>query len=200
MTFVTGLVLAAGASTRLGQPKQLLAVGDGTLLDASIATARACGFDQLVVALGGAAEQVEAAVDLAGVDVVHNTAYTQGCSSSVAAALGVVSSEADGIVLLLGDQPLVEPATVAGLISTAAGARIAVTRYRDGLGHPFWLGREIFDELAHLHGDKAVWKLVDAAGEELVTHDVDLDVPRDVDTWQDYEALLAARPLGPGRA
>ncbi len=200
MTFVTGLVLAAGASTRLGQPKQLLAVGDGTLLDASVATARACGFDQLIVALGGAAEQVEEAVDLAGVDVVHNTAYAQGCSSSIAAALSVVSAEADGIVLLLGDQPLVDPATVTGLVAAAAGARIAVTRYRDGLGHPFWLGRELFGDLADLHGDKAVWKLVDAAGESLVTHEVDLMIPHDVDTWQDYEALLAARPLGPGRA
>ncbi len=191
LAFVTGLVLAAGASTRLGQPKQLLPVGGATLLDATLAMVRRCGFDQVVVTLGGAADGVEESVDLTGIEVVRNPAYAEGCSSSIVAALPVVRSDADGIVLLLGDQPLVDPASVCGLVGAAQGSRIGVTRYRDGLGHPFWLGRGLFPVLATLHGDKAVWTLVDVAGDTLVEHPVDAPVPRDVDTWHDYEELLA---------
>ncbi len=191
MAGVTGLVLAAGGSTRLGRPKQLLPFGQATLLDATLAMARRCGFDQLVVTVGGAADDVVREVDLSGAEVVRNPEFTQGCSSSIAAALPVISAESDGVVLLLGDQPLVDPATVAGLVQTARAASIAVTRYRDGLGHPFWLGRQLFGRLAELHGDKGVWKLVDAAGEDLVTHLVDANIPRDVDTWEEYQGLLA---------
>src|SRR3954454_18210437 len=88
--FIAGLVLAAGGSSRLGRPKQLLPYGDGTLLGHVVAIARACAFDQLVVAIGGAAGEVRAATDLTGADVVVNDAYGEGCSSSIAAALGAL--------------------------------------------------------------------------------------------------------------
>ncbi len=187
---VTGLVLAAGGSHRLGRPKQLLPVGDSTLLDATLASVRRCGLDQVVVAVGGAADDVLAAVDLAGCDVVRNDAYGEGCSSSIAAALQVVDPSAEGVVLFLGDQPLVATATVTALVARARGAEIAVCSYEDGLGHPFWLGRGLFGRLTALHGDKAVWSLVDAAGSALVKVDVPGPVPIDVDTEDDYRALL----------
>jgi molybdenum cofactor cytidylyltransferase len=189
---VTGLVLAAGGSRRLGRPKQLLPVGDGTLLDATLSVVRRCGLDQVVVAVGGAADAVVEVVDLSGCDVVRNDAYSTGCSSSISAALPVVDPSAAGIVLFLGDQPLVAPSTVAALVAQAKArtADLAVCSYDDGLGHPFWLGRGLFDRLATLHGDKAVWKLVDAAGDDLVTVSVEGPVPIDVDTEEDYRALL----------
>ena len=187
---VTGLVLAAGGSLRLGRPKQLLPVGDGTLLDATLSTVRRCGLDQVVVAVGGAADAVLESVDLGGCDVVRNDAYGAGCSSSISAALPVVEPSAEGIVLFLGDQPLVQPSTVAALVARARTTELAVCSYDDGLGHPFWLGRGLFDRLATLHGDKAVWKLVDAAGDALVTVSVRGPVPIDVDTEEDYRALL----------
>ncbi len=190
---VTGLVLAAGGSTRLGRPKQLLPYRGRTLLDATLAMVRRCGLDQIVVALGGSAAEVERRVDLTGCDLVRNAAYSTGCSSSIAAALPTVEEGAEGIVLLLGDQPGVDPRTVSGLVERARGSAIAVSEYADGTGHPFWLGREIFGRLAALHGDKAVWKLVDEAGETLVRHPVEGPVPRDVDTWADYQELLAER-------
>lgn len=191
LTGVAALVLAAGGSRRLGQPKQLLPFGGATLLDATLDMVRGCGFPKVVVALGGAVTEVKERVDLSGVSTVVNPDFGQGCSSSIAAALPEVTDGVDGFVLLLGDQPLVDPAHVHGLVAAARGAPIAVTRYRDGTGHPFWLGRTVFPDLARLHGDKGVWKLVDAAGEDLVTHEVDATVPLDVDTWAEYDALLA---------
>ncbi|MDI6911523.1 nucleotidyltransferase family protein [Nocardioides sp.] len=185
---VTALVLAAGGSSRLGRPKQLLPLGDATLLDATLSVVRRCGFGQVVVALGGAADDVAATVDLTGVDVVRNPDFGAGCSSSIGAALPAVSSAA-GFVLMLGDQPEISESAVRAV--AAVDADLAVCRYDDGLGHPFWLGRALFGELASLHGDKAVWRLVDAAGPSLVTVDVDGPVPADVDIEAEYEALLA---------
>ena len=70
MTFVTGLVLAAGGSSRLGQPKQLLRYGSGTLLGHVLSVAHACAFDQLVCVVGGGAAGVRAAVDFDGIEMV----------------------------------------------------------------------------------------------------------------------------------
>jgi molybdenum cofactor cytidylyltransferase len=191
---VCGLVLAAGGSSRLGRPKQLLLYRGATLLDAVLDTARACAFDQLVVALGGAAEEVRAAVDLRGADVVVNDAFGSGCSSSIAAAMAAVRDDVGVVVLLLGDQPGVRPQSVRALLHGRGGAPLAVCAYDDGRGHPFAFERAVFGDLRALHGDKAVWKLLDQRAADVVEVRVPGPVPRDVDTWEDYEAALAAAP------
>jgi molybdenum cofactor cytidylyltransferase len=190
--FVSGLVLAAGGSTRLGQPKQLLPYRGTTLLDWVLVTARACGFDQLLVAVGGAEGEVRRAVDLRGADVVVNQAYGSGCSSSIAAALGALDPRCELLVLLLGDQPGVTPATVRALVAGRGGAPLGVCRYEDGRGHPFAFARPVFGELVGLHGDKAVWKLLERRPHDVAEVPVPGRVPLDVDTWDDYEAVLAA--------
>ena len=191
---VAGLVLAAGGSSRLGQPKQLLPYEGTTLLGHVLENARACGFDQLLVTLGGAADAVRAQVDLSGVDVVMNPDYGEGCSSSIAAALPAVDPQHEILVLMLGDQPDVTPTAVRTLLARRHGAPMAVSRYADGIGHPFAFTREVFVDLASLHGDKGVWKLIEErAGQVMEVHQHG-NVPRDVDTWEDYEDLAAAPP------
>jgi molybdenum cofactor cytidylyltransferase len=181
---VSLVVLAAGGSRRLGRPKQ-----GATLLDATLATARAAGLGQVVVALGGAADEVRERVDLGGVDVVLNEDYGDGCATSIRSALAAVRADVDGVVLLLGDQPGVSTATIAALVAGAGAHAVGVCAYDDGPGHPLWFHRRMFETLTGLHGDKAVWKLVDA-GEDVATVRVGGTIPRDVDTWADYEALL----------
>ena len=187
---VSGLVLAAGGSKRLGQPKQLLPFGDATLLDHVLGVARACAFDQLICVLGGGAAGVRSKVDLDGVEVVVNEGFGTGCSSSIAATLEVV--DGDVLVLMLGDQPGVVPASVRALLDGRGDAPLAVCRYDDGRGHPFAFARSVFGELAGLHGDKGVWKLLDRRAGEVVEVHVAGAVPPDVDTWADYEALRSA--------
>ena len=186
---VAALVLAAGGSRRLGQPKQLLAYRGATLLDATLATARAAGLPQVVVALGGAADAVRETVDLTGVDVVLNPDFGDGCATSIRTALARVEEAAEGVVLLLGDQPGVTVDTIEVLVAGARGHAVGVCSYDDGLGHPLWFDRSMFETLAGLHGDKAVWKLVDA-DRDVARVPVEGDTPRDVDTWDDYQALL----------
>src|SRR4051794_15372303 len=98
--FVTGLVLGAGGSSRLGRPKQLLPYGDGTLLGHVVATAHACGFGQTIVALGGSAEEVREQAGLGRAEVVVNDSYGEGCSSSIAAALAAVDPRCEVLVLM----------------------------------------------------------------------------------------------------
>ncbi len=193
--FVCGLVLGAGGSRRLGQPKQLLPFGAGTLLGHVAGVARACAFDQTIVALGGAADEVRARVDLAGAEVVVNDAYGAGCSSSIAAALGVVDPACDVLVLLLGDQPGVTVETVAALLAGRGDAPLAVCRYDDGRGHPIAFGREVFGALAELHGDKGVWRLLDERAADVAEVRVAGPIPLDVDTPEDYRAVLASLPV-----
>jgi molybdenum cofactor cytidylyltransferase len=190
--FTTGLVLGAGGSTRLGRPKQLLPYGDKTLLDHTVATARACGFHQLVVPIGGAAAEVRERVDLTGAEVVVNDAYGSGCASSIAAALSTIDPRCEVLVLMLGDQPGVTSATVQALLDGRGDAPLAVCRYDDGRGHPLAFDRSVFAALADLHGDKGVWRLLDERAAEVTEVRIPGPIPLDVDTPEDYEAVLAA--------
>jgi molybdenum cofactor cytidylyltransferase len=187
---VTGLVLAAGGSRRLGQPKQLLRYRSGTLLDHVLQTARECPFDQLLCVLGGGSEAVRGAVDLSGIEVVENRDFGEGCSSSIAAALSAVDAACDVLVLMLGDQPGVSSETVTALLGGRGDSPLAACAYTDGRGHPLAFGRSVFGDLHQLHGDKGVWKLLDRDPDQVVDVPIAGPVPRDVDTWEDYHAVI----------
>jgi molybdenum cofactor cytidylyltransferase len=192
--FVTGLVLGAGGSRRLGRPKQLLPFGRGTLLGHVVGVARSCAFGQLIVALGGSASDVRAGVDLTGADVIVNDAYGEGCSSSIAAALDIVDSRCEVLVLMLGDQPGVTAETVRALLAGRGDAPLAVCRYDDGRGHPIAFSRRMFGHLAELRGDKGVWRLLDERAGDVAEVAVAGPIPLDVDTSEDYRILLDSAP------
>jgi len=189
-----GLVLAAGGSLRRGEAKQLLPYRGRTLLDATLDMARACGFSELLVAVGGSAAEVRARVDLTGCTVVENPDFSTGCGSSIRSAVRYVS--APSLVLLLGDQPGVAPASVARL--AAVTTPIGVCAYADGLGHPFLFRQRVYADLASLHGDKAVWKLLHSGAFPVTEVVAAGPVPIDVDTREDYRRLLAGETRGAG--
>jgi molybdenum cofactor cytidylyltransferase len=180
--FVAGLVLAAGGSRTLGRPKPLLPYNGGTLLDHALETARACEFGQLLVTVGAKVDKVRARVNLTDTEVVAN----------VAAAMEALDPRATALVLLLGDQPGVVPATVRVLLAAGGDAPIAVCRYDDGRGYPLAFGRAMFDALRSLPGEKAIWRLLRRHAEAVAEVPVPGRVPPEVDSWADYEAVVAA--------
>ena len=195
MSRMPGIVLGAGASSRLGRPKQTLPLGDTTLLGWVMRNAEASALDEVVLVVGGAAEEAVAGLQLQRARVVHNDAYGTGCASSLLAGLDAVG-DCDGAMLLLGDMPGVDAAVIDRVRAAWDDARpwAAVTEYEDRLGHPLVFSADAFPALRELHGDKAVWKILDAEPELFVRVPVARMLPRDVDTWADYEEVR--RSLG----
>lgn len=191
--FVSGLVLAAGASTRLGRPKQLLPFGTTTLLGAVVAEAHAASaLDEVVVVIGGAASEVRRGVDLGGATIVENPEFGAGCSSSYRAGIGALDPRADAVAVLLGDQPGVDHAVIDTVVEAwrRTRDRVMLASYRTREGHPLVFARALFADLVVLQGDKAAWKIVDAHRDWIRVVGVDRPHPRDVNTWEEYAQLL----------
>ena len=191
-------MLGAGASTRLGRPKQTLPFGDTTLLGHVLRDVEGSSLERVVLVLGGAADEALAALRPARAEIVHNDAYGEGCASSLLAGLDGAGSQAEAAMLLLGDMPGVDAPLIDQVAAAWSERRpwAAVTSYRGELGHPFVFAARAFDALRALHGDKAVWKLIEEHADRVDRIAVDRALPRDVDTWEDYEAALSAAGRG----
>jgi molybdenum cofactor cytidylyltransferase len=193
--FITGLLLGADSSPHLGAPWQLLAYRDGSLFGAALERARECGFDQLVVTLGSASAQIRDRIDLDGVRVVESPHSDTG-SASVVPALDAVDRRADGIVVLLGDQPGITSATVWSLVAEAA-TPIGVCRYDDGESFPCWFGRELFGELRRLRSDADLWDVLSAGAYPVTRVDAIGNIPPRATDWSSYHQLLTGAPAVP---
>jgi molybdenum cofactor cytidylyltransferase len=190
---VAGIVLGAGASRRLGRPKQTLPFGGTTLLGHVLRDAEASSLEPIVLVLGGAAREALAGAAPARARVALNDAYGTGCASSLLAGLDA-AGPADAVLLVLGDMPGVGPEVIDAVRAAWERDRpwAAVTDWRGTPGHPLAFSAEAFPALRGLHGDKAVWRLLDAHPERFLGVPVDRDLPRDIDTWGDYEAARAS--------
>ncbi len=195
---IVGVVLGAGKSSRFGTPKQLLPFGDTTLLGQAVRNANGSALDRVVVVLGRASGELRASVDFGRAEVVENSAYGTGCASSLLAGLDAAGEDCEAIALLLGDQPGVRPEFIDHVVATWRQKRpwAAVTAYNasshsPALGHPFVFAREAFGGLRSLHGDKAVWKLIEAHPERVSRVWLEAALPPDVDNPEDYDLALA---------
>ncbi len=188
---LVGVVLGAGESSRFGSAKQLLPFGDTTLLGYVVQNANRSTLDRVVVVLGREASLVMDSFDAGSAVVVDNLAYGEGCASSLLAGLDE-AGDCAGLVLILGDQPGVKTATIDRAIAEWRDTRpwASAMEYRGRLGHPLVFSRESFDDLRALHGDKAVWKLIEGFPERVLRVDIDSDIPPDIDTPEDYQAEI----------
>ena len=190
--FISGLILGAGASQRLGPPKQLLPFRGTTMLGWVVKQAqRATVLDELIVVLGRAADEIRKQVDFGAARVVENPVFTEGCASSYKAGLAALNPKSQAMMIILGDQPGISPEVIDGLAEEwrRTESLIALCSYNGRKGHPMIFAHSMFEQLAGLHGDKAAWKLVDANVALVQEVQFNLPFPDDINTVEDFERI-----------
>ena len=192
---VTAIVLAAGTSSRMGQPKQLLQFEGRSLVRRAAEAAVSSRARQTIVVTGARSAEVDA--ELAGLAVllVHNPEYAEGMSTSLKAGLRAVRPEVDAAVLLLADQPFVTSEIVDGLIDLyeRTGAKIVRPRYGEVPGNPVLWDQSVFAELFEQEGDQGGRALLQKYATEVAWLELpDLGQQTDVDTPEAYAKLTGA--------
>jgi len=182
---ISGIVLAAGTSSRFGATKQLIDVDGRPLVRHAIDALLDAAVDELIVVVGHDASAVRAAIP-DDVIVVENRDYRDGQATSLAAALHDVDNDSEAAIILLADQPGVTADDVGALIEGFRTTRAQIVRlvFTDGPG-PALLSREIYAEAGHLHGDAGARVLMASHPEWVHEVHVDRPAPPDIDTPND---------------
>jgi molybdenum cofactor cytidylyltransferase len=192
---VSAVVLAAGASTRMGRAKQLLPLGETSVLARTLENVRSAGLDDIVLVLGASAEAIRRQLPqslLQGVKIVVNHAYGQGMASSLREGLSAVDRQSDAALIILGDQPFLQPLTLHQIIDRYRGSRaqIVVPTYQGERGNPVLLDRSVFSEATALEGDVGCRAIFANHLEGISKVEVeDMGVLLDLDDPADYERL-----------
>lgn len=194
---VTAIVLAAGTSSRMGQPKQLLQFEGKSLIRRAVETAVESQTRQTIVVTGAAREAVESELAGLAVMLVHNPDFAEGMSTSLRAGLHAVRPDVDAVIVMLADQPFVGASVVDALIERyeQGEAKIVRPRYGGQPGNPVLWDRSLFDELAEQTGDQGGRALLQKYRNEIAWVDLpDGAVQTDVDTPEAYASLTGGAP------
>jgi molybdenum cofactor cytidylyltransferase len=193
-TSVGLVILAAGCSSRMGQPKQLLPYDGESLVRRSARLGLLSGCFPVTVVLGANSLLIGTELEDLPVFVTQNPDWEAGMASSIKVGLAHtlhVLPTVNAVIIALCDQPLVTPALLHGLTDAfvAAGKPIVATRYGDTTGVPALFGRELFEALERLNGQEGARKLI--AGNPEQVHTVPFpEAALDVDTPEDYLKLI----------
>jgi molybdenum cofactor cytidylyltransferase len=168
---IAAIVLAAGRSERMGTNKLLADLDGKPLIRHSVDMLLASMVDDVIVVTGNAAEDIRNALDGLTVTFVHNPQFAEGLSTSLKIGLNAVSSDADGVLIYLGDMPLIEVQTVNQVVSAFSVSvhhTICVPTHEGIRGNPVLWGRQHFKALGGLMGDHGGKRLMDSLGSEIL--------------------------------
>jgi molybdenum cofactor cytidylyltransferase len=204
------IILAAGSSSRMGagRHKLLLPLGNRPVLAHVITVTLASQARPIVIVLGHQAEQVRTHIATFTVSPtvisVENPHYLQGMSTSLRTGLqtliqnenthGQIFHSLDGVIILLGDQPLMTPHIIDALITCkqATGKRIIAPLYNGKRGNPVLFDVSLFPELLEIRGDEGARSVIERHKQEVATIELsDAMASYDVDTWEAYQAVVA---------
>ena len=155
---IAAILLAAGMSKRAGPVNKLLAPIDGVAMVKQcldVVMRSAC--DPVLVVTGHEAPRIEAALNRSGISFVHNDTYAEGMASSIRRGINALADDVDGVVIVLGDMPHIQPQTYEALFKAFAldqGHQIYVPVQGGARGNPVLFGRRFFADLEQLKGDK----------------------------------------------
>ena len=190
------VLLAAGASSRMGQPKQLLPYHGRTLLRHAAETAVATGCTPIVLVTGALHDELLPEIAGLPIQPVHNPDWETGMASSIRAGLAAVAAARPrAVLIMLTDQPLATPALLRQLMAQQQATQVPIVAaaYGDTLGVPAVFDRRVFDDLRQLQGAQGAGRLIAQLGAAVgrVAFPGGL---LDVDTPEQYAALLQVLP------
>lgn len=192
---VWAVILAAGTSSRLGQPKQLLDLGGEPILNHVLRAAAMSQLGGAVLVVGHQAVEIASAVGDFGQITVVNQDYAEGQSTSLRVGIDALPASATAAVVLLGDQPLVTPALIDRLVGTFVERgepdRFMQTRYSGTAAPPVLIGSAWFPRLHAITGDQGAREMIREHGEKVDFVESGQDRPLDIDTMDDYRELLS---------
>ena len=193
---VHGIILAAGQSKRLGRPKQLLDICGESVIRRVAKTALRAQLASVLVVTGNAGDQIERELEPLDVQIVPNPDFATGQASSLRAGLKALPPTTDAAMFLLGDQPGISSSVIDALITTYERARptIVQARYRGQPGHPVLFNRSLVAELSEVSGDQGARDVIRRHIADVAYVELDLEVPLDIDTEADYQAVLRHFP------
>ncbi len=190
---IAGLIFAAGSSSRLGEPKQLIPWGEGNLLTHVIARTLSFGVEEVWVVLGHESERILAETDFENAHVVINDDYELGLSSSIRVGLDALTrqSKADSALLLMGDQPDVRSEVVHEILETGRSSKrpVVMPKYRYTWSNPALVDRSLWPRIMSIEGDHGASKLLQTHPEWVEEVWFEFLPPRDVDTPDDVAEL-----------
>ena len=191
---ISGIILAAGLSTRMGEPKQLLPFGNSTIIETVIDNLLGSKLNEVIVVVGHEAEKVRARIQHKPVKIVFNPDYQKGMLTSAQYGVQSISASADAFAMTLVDLPLITPDLVNIVIDTyvQTEAGISVPSYNYRRGHPVIFDRRYAAEILALEGDSGgVRSLFQKYADDIHYVTVDTDrVLTDIDYRTDYEEAL----------
>jgi molybdenum cofactor cytidylyltransferase len=186
---ISAIVLAAGESNRMGKPKQIMPLGESTILEQAIDNILSSIVDETIVVLGHEAEEVRKTIAARPVRIAVNTDYRQGMSSSIIAGLNLIDRRAQAVMVALGDQPFVDSQTINILVEEfkSGDKGIAVPVYQEKRGHPVIFDIRYKDELLKLKGDIGGREIIARYPEDVLEVAVNCEgVCIDIDTVENY--------------
>ena len=188
------IILAAGSSSRMGRPKQLLPFKGVPLIQHIASAALASNLGSVLVVTGAAGEEVQTALKNHAVSPVYNKSWQEGMGSSIACGMKAVADyepECEKVILCVCDQPFVDAHLFSRLFekSKTTGKGIVACEYACTVGTPVLFRSSYFDRLSALTGDAGAKSIVKAHGTDLATIPF-ADGDWDLDTPADYATLL----------
>jgi molybdenum cofactor cytidylyltransferase len=189
---IAAVILAAGMSSRMGEAKQLLRLGEHTLLEHVLENVRASGVGDIVLVLGHAAETIVKSIAAKNLKVVVNDGYREGMGSSLRTGVSALPAEIDAAFIVLADQPFVQPDTLQSIMDRyrKSDAQIVIPMYKGFRGNPVLLDRSVFSEVMALTGDIGCRAIFGNHLEGIAKVPVeDLGILLDLDSKEDFDRL-----------
>ena len=190
---MSSILLAAGESKRMGKPKELMPFGQSSIVEQTIDNLLGSAVNEVIVVIGHRAEEVIRLIATRPVKLAVNPNYKQGMSTSIIAGLNLVDSQAQAVMLALGDQPAIDSQTINRLIKAfyTHDKGIAIPTYQGRRGHPIIFAVKYKEKLLELKGDIGGRQIVKDHPDDILEVAVNSEsILTDIDTISDYQSYV----------